>query len=200
MYSIPTAQFIAAGLSHCQVDERNLKLAFDRLDSDHKGYVTFENIMDLMGNDATQSEDAMRRMWGDSMEACQNKDAHITYDDFLLLMKGQTRECVRPGTVPGAVPVGMMPAMAPLSGGLGTGLGAGLGDLHTLHEVHAEDQSHSHEEASPDMAAASGPSQDEVLVLPSGDVVSVADGAVTGLMSKASKRLSTGSGASGGGA
>ena len=89
-------QFIAAGLSHCQVDERNLKLAFDRLDSDHKGYITFENVMDLMGNDATQSEDAMRRMWGDSMKACQNKDAHITYDDFLLLMKGQTR----PGAAP----------------------------------------------------------------------------------------------------
>jgi len=189
-------EFIAAGLSHCQVDERNLKLAFDRLDSDHKGYVTFENIMDLMGNDASQSEDAMRRMWGDSMEACQNKDAHITYDDFLLLMKGQTRECARPG----AVPVGMMPAMTSLSGGLGAGLGAGLGDLHTLHEVHAEDQSHSHEEASPDVDAVSGPSQDEVLVLPSGGVVSVADGAVTGLRSKATKRLSTGSGASGGGA
>jgi calcium-dependent protein kinase len=30
-------EFIAAGLSQCQVDERNLRLAFDRLDSDHKG-------------------------------------------------------------------------------------------------------------------------------------------------------------------
>jgi calcium-dependent protein kinase len=30
-------EFIAAGLSQCQVDERNLRLAFDRLDNDHKG-------------------------------------------------------------------------------------------------------------------------------------------------------------------
>jgi len=42
-------EFIAAGLSQCKVDERNLRLAFDRLDADHKGYVTFENIMDMMG-------------------------------------------------------------------------------------------------------------------------------------------------------
>lgn len=30
-------EFIAAGLSQCQVDDRNLRLAFERLDSDHKG-------------------------------------------------------------------------------------------------------------------------------------------------------------------
>ena len=33
-------EFIAAGLSQCQVDDRNLRLAFDRLDSDHKGVST----------------------------------------------------------------------------------------------------------------------------------------------------------------
>ena len=86
-------EFIAAGLSHCRVDERNIRLAFDRLDSDHKGYITFEDVMDLMGNDASQSEDAMRRMWGDSMKDCDNHgDSRIGYDDFILLMKGQTRK------------------------------------------------------------------------------------------------------------
>lgn len=30
-------EFIAAGLSQCQVDDRNLRLAFERLDADHKG-------------------------------------------------------------------------------------------------------------------------------------------------------------------
>ena len=30
-------EFIAAGLSQCQVDDRNLQLAFDRLDTDRKG-------------------------------------------------------------------------------------------------------------------------------------------------------------------
>ena len=48
--------------------------------------------MDLMGSDAIQSEDAMRRMWGDSVKAVQCQHARITYDDFLLLMKGQTKE------------------------------------------------------------------------------------------------------------
>jgi calcium-dependent protein kinase len=85
-------EFIAAGLSQCSVDDRNLRLAFDRLDSDHKGYITFENVMDLMGRDGAESEDAMRVMWGDSMKACKVKNAQITYEDFLLLMKGQTRD------------------------------------------------------------------------------------------------------------
>jgi calcium-dependent protein kinase len=34
-------EFIAAGLSQCKVDDRNLRLAFDRLDSDHKGVSLF---------------------------------------------------------------------------------------------------------------------------------------------------------------
>jgi Ca2+-binding EF-hand superfamily protein len=82
-------EFIAAGLSHCKVDERNLRLAFDRLDSDHTGYITFENFMDLIGNGAAHSEEALRAMWGEA--SMSSKDAHITYDDFLLLMKGQTK-------------------------------------------------------------------------------------------------------------
>lgn len=84
-------EFIAAGLSQCKVDERNLRLAFDRLDSDHKGYITFDNVMDLMGRDGAESEKEMREMWSDSMKACNSNAAHITYDDFLLLMKGQTK-------------------------------------------------------------------------------------------------------------
>jgi calcium-dependent protein kinase len=37
-------EFIAAGLSQCQVDDRNLRLAFDRLDSDHKGVRIFLGV------------------------------------------------------------------------------------------------------------------------------------------------------------
>merc|ERR1712003_332806 len=85
-------EFIAAGLSQCQVDDRNLRLAFDRLDSDHKGYIILEDIMDLMGSDAIQSEEAMRRMWGDSIKAVKCQHARIAYEDFLLLMKGQTKD------------------------------------------------------------------------------------------------------------
>ena len=55
--------------------------------------------MDLMGSDALQSEEAMRRMWGDSIKAVKCQHARITYDDFLLLMKGQTREGPSPATL-----------------------------------------------------------------------------------------------------
>ncbi|KAL7466083.1 hypothetical protein ACHAXS_006380 [Conticribra weissflogii] len=82
-------EFIAAGLSHCKVDERNLRLAFDRLDADHTGYITFENFMDLIGNGAVHSEEALREMWGEA--SVNNEDSRITYEDFLLLMKGQTK-------------------------------------------------------------------------------------------------------------
>eukprot|EP00526_Cylindrotheca_closterium_P002581 CAMPEP_0113643396 /NCGR_PEP_ID=MMETSP0017_2-20120614/22818_1 /TAXON_ID=2856 /ORGANISM="Cylindrotheca closterium" /LENGTH=951 /DNA_ID=CAMNT_0000554909 /DNA_START=95 /DNA_END=2948 /DNA_ORIENTATION=+ /assembly_acc=CAM_ASM_000147 len=87
-------EFIAAGLSQCQVDDRNLRLAFDRLDSDHKGYVTLDDIMNLVGNDSHVSEENMRKMWGDSVRAVNSSEAQISFDEFLLLMKGQTREII----------------------------------------------------------------------------------------------------------
>lgn len=43
--SIHWHDFIAAGLSQCQVDDRNLRLAFERLDLEHKGYITLEDVM-----------------------------------------------------------------------------------------------------------------------------------------------------------
>ena len=85
--------FIAAGLSQCEVDDRNLKLAFERLDQEHKGYITFENVIELLGSDTFTSEDEILKMWGESMKdvnRCQKGGmCHITYEDFLLLMKGQ---------------------------------------------------------------------------------------------------------------
>ena len=51
-------EFIAAGLSQCQVDDRNLRLAFDRLDSDHKGVspTRFENFFCSTGTMAVFNE------------------------------------------------------------------------------------------------------------------------------------------------
>lgn len=48
--------------------------------------------MDVMGSDALQSQEAMREMWGDSMKAVKSQHARITYEDFLLLMKGQSKD------------------------------------------------------------------------------------------------------------
>eukprot|EP00588_Corethron_pennatum_P002993 CAMPEP_0194295646 /NCGR_PEP_ID=MMETSP0169-20130528/54014_1 /TAXON_ID=218684 /ORGANISM="Corethron pennatum, Strain L29A3" /LENGTH=975 /DNA_ID=CAMNT_0039044867 /DNA_START=230 /DNA_END=3157 /DNA_ORIENTATION=- len=83
-------EFIAAGLSQCAVDDRNLRIAFDRLDCDHKGYISLENITDLMGNDVTA--DSVQAMFAESLTACKSRQERITYEDFLLLMKGQTKE------------------------------------------------------------------------------------------------------------
>ncbi|KAG7338289.1 protein kinase domain containing protein [Nitzschia inconspicua] len=85
-------EFIAAGLSQCQVDDRNLRLAFDRLDSDHKGYITLDDIVNLVGNDELHNEKEMRNMWRESMKNLNSTQTHITYNDFLLLMKGQAHE------------------------------------------------------------------------------------------------------------
>ena len=48
--------------------------------------------MDLMGSDAVQGEEALRKMWKDSMKDCNCSAARITYEDFVLIMKGQTRD------------------------------------------------------------------------------------------------------------
>jgi len=82
-------EFIAAGLSQCQVDDRNLRLAFDRMDVDHKGYITFKNVLNLLGSDGA-SEERVRRLYFDGLEDYQINDLHITYDDFLAVMKGQS--------------------------------------------------------------------------------------------------------------
>jgi len=87
-------EFIAAGLTQCRVDDRNLRLAFDRLDSDHKGYITLPDIVNLVGSDDMETEQEMREMWTESMNNVGSTQQHITYDHFLLIMKGQTEKAV----------------------------------------------------------------------------------------------------------
>jgi Ca2+-binding EF-hand superfamily protein len=81
-------EFIAAGLSQCKIDERNLKLAFDRIDTDRKGFITFDNVMNLVG-DASENKGELKLMWMESAKHVQGDLDRITVDDFLLIMKGQ---------------------------------------------------------------------------------------------------------------
>jgi len=148
-------EFIAAGLSQCKVDDRNLRLAFDRLDADHKGFVTFDNIMDMMGKDGADSEDEMRAMWASSMKACRCHDSKITYDDFLLLMKGQTMQTkeVSPRNAhpvivqPGLAPSIALPSMEngsmmlPAMGG-GSLVGRNLEVLHEMSDGNETEEEH----------------------------------------------------------
>ena len=84
--SIRWHEFIAACLSQCQIDERNIRLAFDRLDSEHKGYITLDdlkNIMDFYGSDRRD----LQQTWiNDILDYKSNKE-HMTYDDFYKLLK-----------------------------------------------------------------------------------------------------------------
>jgi len=48
--------------------------------------------MNLVGNDELHSEEELRTLWKESMKSVACTSQHIAYDDFLLLMKGQTRE------------------------------------------------------------------------------------------------------------
>ncbi len=48
--------------------------------------------MNLVGNDELHSEEQLRTLWKESMKSVNCTTAHIAYDDFLLLMKGQTNE------------------------------------------------------------------------------------------------------------
>lgn len=88
-------EFIAAGLTQCHVDDRNLRLAFDRLDSDHKGYITLNDIINLVGSDDMEVEQEMMSMWAESMHHVGSNQDHITYEHFLLIMKGQTEKAVK---------------------------------------------------------------------------------------------------------
>jgi len=87
-------EFIAAGLSQCKVDDRNLRLAFDRLDKTHKGHINFSDILDIMGCDGNceESTESYRKIFFDGLQDLRSKDSIITYEDFLLLMKGQAAE------------------------------------------------------------------------------------------------------------
>jgi hypothetical protein len=48
--------------------------------------------MNLVGSDEIQSQEQIRVMWMESMKSVRCTQENITYEDFLLLMKGQTRE------------------------------------------------------------------------------------------------------------
>ena len=73
-------EFIAATLSKCEYDDRNLRLAFDRLDFDHLGYITKENLLDIIGADT--SEEEVTAMFAEVTAG--NK---IDYGDFVKIMK-----------------------------------------------------------------------------------------------------------------
>lgn len=78
-------EFLAAGLSLAHVDDRNLRLAFDRMDSDHKGFITIDDLKVLLGG--STDVEGLEKIWSESVQ--WNR---ITYDGFKRLMKGQPQD------------------------------------------------------------------------------------------------------------
>jgi len=78
--------FLAAGLSECVVDETNHRLAFDKLDHEKKGYIIFEDIVDLTGADSLKRRiPSLRQEWVESVDLCR-LGSKIYYDDFVTLV------------------------------------------------------------------------------------------------------------------
>ena len=66
------------------IDERRLAEAFDRLDSDDSGYITVENLREILGDEFPQEEiDAIIR------ESDITKDGRISYFEFLAQWQDQ---------------------------------------------------------------------------------------------------------------
>lgn len=82
-------EFLAAGLSQARVDDRNLRLAFDRIDTQRKGYVTLDDLRDMLGNSAEAH--SLEKTWMESLNECKAHLDRITFSDFKRLMKGQPK-------------------------------------------------------------------------------------------------------------
>jgi hypothetical protein len=55
-------------------------------------FITFDDLYVIIGN-STENE-ALEKMWLESLDACKHHLDRITFDDFKLLMKGQSQEVV----------------------------------------------------------------------------------------------------------
>jgi calcium-dependent protein kinase len=84
--SIRWHEFIAACLSQCQIDERNIRLAFDRLDSEHKGYLTLDDLRNRMDFYGSERDD-LGQVWINDIIDYKSEKEYMTFEDFYTLLK-----------------------------------------------------------------------------------------------------------------
>jgi len=82
-------EFIAAGLSRADIDNRNLRLAFNRFDTGGKGYITLTDLNDLLGTSDGTMDTEIEKMWQDGMKECKCKDKLI-FEDFQQFLEAQS--------------------------------------------------------------------------------------------------------------
>lgn len=75
-------EFVAACLPACHVDDRNLRIAFDRLDQDHNGSITFDEVAQMLARDANKDKDVLMKAWAESVEENHCQNAEFSFEDF----------------------------------------------------------------------------------------------------------------------
>jgi len=85
--SIRWHEFIAACLSQCRIDNRNIRLAFDRIDNERKGYIILkdlQNAMDFFGSDSRYD---LQSIWVNYIIDYKRDKQHMTFEDFYELLQ-----------------------------------------------------------------------------------------------------------------
>ena len=80
-------EFLAAVLSQVKIDNRNLRLAFDRMDMQRKGFITLQDFRDMLGN--CVDEGNLEKVWIDSLSEVESDRDRMFFADFERLMKGE---------------------------------------------------------------------------------------------------------------
>lgn len=84
--SIQWHEFLATCLSQCHIDDRNIRLAFERLDTERKGFITWQDLqraMDLYGS----AHNDLHEIWVNHIIDYRINKEHMTFDDFYSLLK-----------------------------------------------------------------------------------------------------------------
>ena len=86
--SIQWHEFLATCLSQCHIDDRNIRLAFERLDTERKGFITWQDLqrsMDMYGS--ADSKHDLQRIWVNHIIDFSMDKHHMTFEDFYSLLK-----------------------------------------------------------------------------------------------------------------
>eukprot|EP00571_Detonula_confervacea_P014466 CAMPEP_0172305464 /NCGR_PEP_ID=MMETSP1058-20130122/6739_1 /TAXON_ID=83371 /ORGANISM="Detonula confervacea, Strain CCMP 353" /LENGTH=667 /DNA_ID=CAMNT_0013017069 /DNA_START=202 /DNA_END=2206 /DNA_ORIENTATION=+ len=97
--SIRWHEFIAACLSQCHIDDRNIRLAFDRLDNERKGFITLKDLKSAMDFYGSETRYDLQSMWINNIIDYKSDKEHMTFQDFYSLLKldnDRDRECSSP--------------------------------------------------------------------------------------------------------
>lgn len=76
-------EFLAATMDAALLDEEHIQLAFDRIDTDHKGFISKENFAELVGVDMTAEQ--VQKVFD---EVDVDRDGKLSYTEFACLLKG----------------------------------------------------------------------------------------------------------------